>query len=378
MKILAIDTTTAFCSVSILEDDKIIDYYHAENKLDHSRVLIPVVKELMEKNNLTFENIDILACSKGPGSFTGIRIGVSAVNAFSDAKNIKKIGINTLEALTAIAIKQKNYENQEILAMVEAKGEEVYAGVYKYENGELRIFKNPEIMHITETVKYVDFKLPLHIIGCEDKEKIDKLLSAEASRQLAYGNDINKIEFIESKYPISYGVGIAAREKAENEDFDQIINPLYLRKPQSERNLYKVDEKTLITEMGLSEFEYIRDNYEDFPNSWDLNTYEDDFKNSKYFVSKIGSEVLGFVSYKEIIDEIEIINIVTRKTARNMGIASSLLSYIIRNIKTSKIKLEVNEKNINAIRIYKSFGFKIDGMRKKYYNSTDDAILMSL
>ena len=76
-------------------------------------------------------------------------------------------------------------------------------------------------------------------------------------------------------------------------------------------------------------------------------------------------------------NEVEIMNIVTRKDKRNQGVASSLLSYVIRKIPTEKIKLEVNEHNINAINLYSEFGFKVDGERKGYYNG-ENAILMSL
>ena len=71
-------------------------------------------------------------------------------------------------------------------------------------------------------------------------------------------------------------------------------------------------------------------------------------------------------------------NIVTREDSRNQGIASSLLSYIIRKIDYNKINLEVNENNKTALNLYRKFGFKNVGQRKNYYNGKEDAILMSL
>ena len=80
-----------------------------------------------------------------------------------------------------------------------------------------------------------------------------------------------------------------------------------------------------------------------------------------------------------VLDEVEIMNVVTREDARNMGIASSLLSYLIRNVDASKFNLEVNENNKVAIKIYKKFGFMEVGERKNYYNNgKENAILMSL
>ena len=160
---------------------------------------------------------------------------------------------------------------------------------------------------------------------------------------------------------------------------DEIIVPLYLRKPQAERNLFQVDEKTIVTEMAITDKEFIIDNYDKFSSSWDIKAFKSDTDDSKYFVSKIDTEVFGYISYRVVLDEVEIMNVVTREDARNMGIASSLLSYLIRNVDASKYNLEVNENNKVAIKIYKKFGFMEVGERKNYYNNgKENAILMSL
>ena len=131
--------------------------------------------------------------------------------------------------------------------------------------------------------------------------------------------------------------------------------------------------------MAITDKEFIIDNYDKFTSSWDIKSFKSDVDDSKYFVSKIDTEVFGYISYRVILDEVEIMNIVTREDARNMGIASSLLSYLIRNVDASKFNLEVNENNRVAIKIYKKFGFMEVGERKNYYNNgKESAILMSL
>ena len=109
-----------------------------------------------------------------------------------------------------------------------------------------------------------------------------------------------------------------------------------------------------------------------------LKTFEDDAKNSKYYVAKQNNIIIGFISLKTILDEIDIINVVTRIDMRNRGAASSLISYVIRELPAKKINLEVDEKNENAKRLYSKFGFRKVGIRKEYYDGQDDAILMSL
>ena len=99
MKILCIDTSSKLCSVAILEDTNLIKKLELDNGLTHSETLMPLIKELFEKSNLALKDIDLLVSDIGPGSFTGIRIGVATCKAFSDSLNIPCIGISSLEVL---------------------------------------------------------------------------------------------------------------------------------------------------------------------------------------------------------------------------------------------------------------------------------------
>ena len=99
MKILSIDTSSKICSVSILEDTTVILEKHTNDEKTHSQNLMPLIDELFKDTNLTLDNIDLLACSQGPGSFTGIRIGIATIKAFADAKNIPVVGVTSLESL---------------------------------------------------------------------------------------------------------------------------------------------------------------------------------------------------------------------------------------------------------------------------------------
>ena len=153
---------------------------------------------------------------------------------------------------------------------------------------------------------------------------------------------------------------------------------MYLRKPQAQRKKEGESERIYILEMTKLDLENIQSNYSKFPNIWDYNTLEEDYKNAKYLVAKQNDEIVGFLGTKTIFNELEIMNIVTRQDKQNKGIASSLLSYVIRKNIVDKINLEVNEHNINAIKLYRKFGFQDVGIRKNYYNGTDDAIMMTL
>lgn len=379
MKVLSIDTSSKIASIAIIEDGRVLDEMHVLSEEEHSQTLMPMIEKMFNDNNMDLDEIDLIGCSRGPGSFTGIRIGIATAKAFSDAKNIPLIGIDSLEALAYSVVIEKENNDCEILAMINAKNDNVYAATYLVNNGKLNMVKNAEIMNLTETVNYIDFKKQVFIVGCEDEDSIRRLIQAEASSERAISGDDCSFEFVKDTIPTAASIGIAAYEKYKNGVVDEIIVPLYLRKPQAERNLFQVDEKTIVTEMAITDKEFIIDNYEKFSSSWDIKAFKSDADESKYFVSKIDTEVFGYISYRVVLDEVEIMNVVTREDARNMGIASSLLSYLIRNVDASKFNLEVNENNKVAIKIYKKFGFMEVGERKNYYNNgKENAILMSL
>ena len=379
MKVLSIDTSSKIASIAIIEDGRVLDEMHVLSEEEHSQTLMPMIEKIFNDNNMDLDEIDLIGCSRGPGSFTGIRIGIATAKAFSDAKNIPLIGVDSLEALAYSVVIEKENNDCEILAMINAKNDNVYAATYLVNNGKLNMVKNAEIMNLTETVSYIDFKRQVFIVGCEDEDSIRRLIQAEASSERAISGNDCSFEFVKDTIPTAASIGIAAYEKYKNGVVDEIIVPLYLRKPQAERNLFQVDEKTIVTEMAITDKEFIIDNYDKFSSSWDIKAFKSDADDSKYFVSKIDTEVFGYISYRVVLDEVEIMNVVTREDARNMGIASSLLSYLIRNVDASKFNLEVNENNKVVIKIYKKFGFVEVGKRKNYYNNGEEnAILMSL
>ena len=154
---------------------------------------------------------------------------------------------------------------------------------------------------------------------------------------------------------------------------------MYLRKPQAQRQKEGDSDDIAILEMGYTDLEKIKIDYEKFPNLWNYKVLEEDYKNSKYFILKQNEEILGFIGIRIVFEEMEIINIVTRIDKRGQGIASNLLSYIMKYANQNnleKINLEANVNNTKAINLYKNFGFEQVGKREKYYNG-EDAILMT-
>ena len=119
----------------------------------------------------------------------------------------------------------------------------------------------------------------------------------------------------------------------------------------------------------------------DFDDFWSYSILKDEInsENSYYIVAKLENEIVGFAGIKVLLDEADIMNIVTKKSYRNKGIGSILLQNLIDlsyNLNLKQITLEVNASNLSAISLYKKFDFEKIGLRKNYYNN-QNAIIMS-
>ena len=140
----------------------------------------------------------------------------------------------------------------------------------------------------------------------------------------------------------------------------------------------------IIAKMTLSDFNALSDILiSDFDDFWNENILKSELQNpfSTYIMAKLGNKVVGFAGMIDTIDQMEITNIVVKKDYRKNGIGNILLNRLISLAKENKkteIILEVNENNISAIKLYEKNGFKKCGLRKRYYNNTDNAIIMNL
>ena len=126
MKILAIDTSTTHSSCAVMEDNNIVGDFSINQSMSHNEILLVMVDEMLKKLNIDIEDIDLFVAVTGPGSFTGIRIGVTVVKALAMALNKPIVAVNTLEALS-FGI----FSNKKKIPLIDARGERVYYGVYE-------------------------------------------------------------------------------------------------------------------------------------------------------------------------------------------------------------------------------------------------------
>lgn len=122
---LAISTSSNTCSVSLLEDYNCIKELNIKNEKTHSEKLMPLIDELFNSANLSLKDVNLISCDNGPGSFTGLRIGIATVKAFAEVQNIPVIACSSLDALSY------NIQNAEhVCSLIDARNNQVYCAIY--------------------------------------------------------------------------------------------------------------------------------------------------------------------------------------------------------------------------------------------------------
>lgn len=226
MKILSIDTASDICGVSILDDNNLICNLDNNTGRTHSENLMPMIDSAFSKTNLSLNNINLIVCDKGPGSFTGIRIGVATVKAFNDILSIPCIGISSLESL-AYNVKQDLQENDFVCSIIDCKNNNCYYAFYQLSNNQIKEIVEPKADNI-EVFKTLSSNFQnknITFVGDGSLIYKDYLTSIFENCNFSNKNELN-----------SYSLGLAGLEKFKNNKLCDVL-PLYLRKPQAQRQL---------------------------------------------------------------------------------------------------------------------------------------------
>lgn len=221
MKILSIDTSSNICDVAVLEDTKLLKEISQNNGLTHSESLIPNIKNLLENLNIKLKDIDLIVCDKGPGSFTGIRIGIATAKGFSDSLNIPAIGISSLETL-AYNIK----EDCTICSMIDAKKSNAYYGIFKKNDNQYLLQQDLSVNSLSDILSILSrYNEPITFVGDGAINYKNIILDTLPHSQ-----------FVENNYLSAYNLGLIGFYNYKNNKICDLL-PLYLRKPQAERML---------------------------------------------------------------------------------------------------------------------------------------------
>lgn len=235
MKILAVDSSAVTASVCLTEDRTICGEFFVNTKQKHSRTLMPMLEDLLRSTGVSLSEIGLFAVSEGPGSFTGVRIGVSCIKGLAMPFDTPCVGVSTLEAMA------RNLTTAEgiLCAVMDARCGQVYNALFSCEGGVLRRMTQDRAIPMAELAEECKmYNKRLYMLGdgaelCYHKEEqfqeLRAVLVPEATR-----------------YQRASGVAAAAYDaflRGEAVSADRLA-PLYLRPPQAQRELKKHLEGT--------------------------------------------------------------------------------------------------------------------------------------
>lgn len=244
MKILACDTSNRACSVCLWEDGSSVDTRFRNDGLTHSQTFMPMMHDLMEKNGAAYEDLDVLACTVGPGSFTGIRIGVSAVKTMALVLEKPAVPVSSLEAM-AWPLKE---EDALVVPLIDCRNKRAWAAAY-YRGEQVLPEVASDISEIREKVNaYRDEKLPgkkILLIGSGAKlfletDGQDDAAGNSSASETAMAEYREGLDEIRPENVAAVAQKIAeAEEKAGNALLAKYpaaaLMPVYLSKTQAER-----------------------------------------------------------------------------------------------------------------------------------------------
>lgn len=229
MKILAVDTSATAASVAVAEENKLIGEFSINTALTHSQTLMPMVDELLKNTGLSVNNINAVAVNAGPGSFTGVRIGVAAVKGIAFPKNLPCVSVSTLESMAYNMLGNDCI----VCSVMDARCSQVYNALFRVKGCTVTRMTDDRALSLT------DLKNELQNIN----EKVVLVGDGAVLCSKFLGEELENIMLapFNNRIQTASSVAYAAFEKINNGETvkaDELM-PVYLRLPQAQRELNK-------------------------------------------------------------------------------------------------------------------------------------------
>lgn len=222
LKILAIDSSARSASAAVSDGEHLLSEVFVNNGFTHSKTLMNVAADALNFSSLTVDDIDLIACVTGPGSFTGIRIGVACAKGIAFPNNIPCVGISTLEAMAYNAADFSGY----VCAVMDARCAQVYTATFKVNFGTVERITEDRAISIAQLIDELDtLNDTVYLLG--DGAHLIKKNSDNTNFILTKEN---------IRFQKASGALLAALNKNESVAPDELV-PVYLRLPQAEREL---------------------------------------------------------------------------------------------------------------------------------------------
>ena len=343
MKKLVINTANDELFI-VLQTDNEVFSKSINSKMHHNETMLPVIDEMLKEHNIEISEIGEFGVVIGPGSFTGIRVGIATIKAFRDATGGKAKGVNNLKYLFELA-KNKNPE----VETVAINGSKDSYFVAKFIHGIVYVYERNLTL---EELKQTAGNKPIGMF--KEDENLNCFVVSQDAEILLNCVD-NSTD--ENLIPVYYQLSQAENEKLKRSEVKierAIVNDL--------KDIAELEKNNILV------------------NTMSEKQIETALKDENYIILKavVEGEIVGFIMLNKS-DELNIDSIAVKKDFRNLGIASKLVQNAENIAKESNIEtlsLEVAYTNITAYLLYEKLGFTKRRTRKNYYTNGDDAIEM--
>lgn len=227
MKVFALDTSGSNCSIAIIDDMHVISDFNLDIEIAHSQNLLPMIDCVKKFSNIDLSDIDIFACSIGPGSFTGLRIGISTIKGFALSLNKNVIGV---PSLVGLAYNIPHFDGI-ICSILDAKNDNVYSAIFEYKDRPIMMgnYISSDFNSLVNLLK--SSKNNIIFVGDGAISYKDRLIEIFKDRAFFVPYHLNMQS--------AKSIAKAALDKAflgEYDDYNS-LTPLYLKKSQAERML---------------------------------------------------------------------------------------------------------------------------------------------
>lgn len=380
MKLLSMDTSGATCTVAVTDGFALRARMTVQNKKTHSQTLLPMIEAALTQGGVSKEELDAIAVSEGPGSFTGLRIAAACAKALALALDIPVVGVPTPAALAANASGCSDL----VCPMMDARRSQVYAGLYEMDENAIPVpvlAASPvDVNELTETIN--EKQRPVLFLGdgvSVYEAQLTKGLTVPFRRTPLQGalQDGASVAFLaaallEGSEEMKKAAAAAGVHVCDADAF----SPVYLRPAQAER------EAVLLRPMEARDAEsaYALE-CASFTRPWTKQMLADvvSDKDSIAIVAVVNERegaltdahrVIGTCFVKNIADEGTVTNVNVDRDFRRQGIAEAMLTQLIAEGREAGIRaftLEVRKHNDAARKLYEKCGFVFEGERPGFY-----------
>ncbi|MEW6739663.1 MAG: tRNA (adenosine(37)-N6)-threonylcarbamoyltransferase complex dimerization subunit type 1 TsaB [Nitrospirota bacterium] len=225
MKLLSIETSTMVGGVAIMEDDTLIAESRINVKVTHSERIMGAIDHILIQSGMKIDDIDVFAIAIGPGSFTGLRVGLSTVKGLVYATGKKLVSVATLEAFAW----NMPFSKYQVCPLLDARKKEVYAGIFRWNGNGFARAMNEQTIKIDVLLSGINE--PTIFLG-EGSIIYKDSIKAWLNDSAIFGNPQ---DMVPSPANVAY-IGMIKAKKGEFEDPIKLV-PLYIRKSEAEIKL---------------------------------------------------------------------------------------------------------------------------------------------